>query len=196
MAGESGGGGAAAAGTATTILGGINTAVGAYYEAKNAKYLARSQAMSLEFEGSIADINARQAERDAGMVLESYRYDNMRLTLAAGMEKASLLTEQAAGGVQVGNGSAAEAMASRELASRMDQRALAMSSMRDLAAVRSRVTDLRNQANLSRVSASNVRRMSKAISPGAAFHIGLAGTGRYQSAPAIASYYGGRGGSK
>lgn len=187
---ESGGGNSGGAmssgGGYMAIAGSLVSAIGAYYEARNKKFMARSQAMTMEYEGSIADLNARQAARDAETIFADSRYERMRVGMQSAQDRAAMEVMAAAGGVQAGVGSAAEALASRRLVQQLDEKTIAMNRSRDISRARTQEVSLRNAGNLSRMSAANIRRMGGAISPGAAFHLGLLGS----SGPAFSSFGG------
>lgn len=168
-------GGMQAAGAGTSIAGDLTSAFGAYYQARSQKYLARSRALTFEFQGGLADINARAALRDADAIFAAGRYEQLRLSLAAGEEKASMTTALAGSGFQLGDASGGRELASRELQKQLDLQQARVGRTQARAAAMSRVVNLRNEANLFRTNAEIARRTSRAISPGAAFHIGLAG---------------------
>jgi len=168
------GSGTSTLGGVTQGLGQIVTALGAYYSARSVKYLARSRALSMEFQGSIAALNAQQAQRDADALFNSARFEHLRLTLAAGEDKAALTAMQGSSGFQAGDANSSEVLASRELQKQMDARQLRIGRTQAYGAAMSRVVSLKNDEAFSRTNAEIARKTARAISPGAAFHIGLA----------------------
>jgi hypothetical protein len=174
----SGGGGAGNAGGIDTLsglasfglimgaVGTLTSSIGAYYSTLAQRYQLRSQALDLEFQGSIANINARAAERDAHIALEAGRHEKAASTLRYGQAKESVRAQTAAAGVQAGVGSAAEVQASIELAKQTDSLTIERNAFRAAGASRARAVDFRNQALLSRVSAGNLRRFAKTMKPG------------------------------
>jgi len=55
-------------GLVTAAAGALTSAIGTYYSTLSQRYSLRSQANDLLFQGSIADINARAAERDEALL--------------------------------------------------------------------------------------------------------------------------------
>jgi hypothetical protein len=165
-----------------SIAGALTGAIGSFYSAKNQQYQLKSQALSLEFERSIANINARAAELDAKHILEAGRHQKALVTLQAGQVKASQRVSQAAAGIQGGVGSAAEVLASTELAKRLDSLTIDANTARAAMAARSRAVNFQNQSLLTGVSAQNLRDSAGSISPFMA-----AGTSLLGSASRVAS---------
>ena len=188
-AGSSGGISASAAGgisQASMILaafGAVNSAIGSYYSALGQRYELRSQASSLDFEGSMADLNARLAERDASALLEAGKHEKALSTLRFGQVKEASRTRMAAGGVELGVGSAAEVQTSIEAAKEIDSLTIERNALRAAGASRMQAVNLRNQAQLARVSAANLRRTAGTISPAlSAFTSLIGGAGQVSSA--------------
>jgi len=73
----------------TTVLGGINSAVGSYFAAKSTQYQEKSQALNLDYQADMAAINARSAEYTAQSDLEAGKSQIFNQTLQAGQQKAS-----------------------------------------------------------------------------------------------------------
>ena len=65
LLGAGGAGGLSSFSTIMGVAGAASSAIGAFYAVESQRYRLRSEASSLEFEGSIADLNASNAERDA-----------------------------------------------------------------------------------------------------------------------------------
>lgn len=157
----------------TAALKDINNGLASYYDAISRKYALRSNALQMEFEGTMADLNARQAANDAEAIAANGRYQQLQVGLMAAQDVAAVETQTAASGGQVGFGSAAEQVASRQLAKQLDQRTVAINTSRDIAAARTQMVNQQNKASLSRVSAENARRSSRYIKRATAFHQGL-----------------------
>jgi hypothetical protein len=81
-------------------------------------------------------------------------------------EKAAQRTSTAAGGVVVGTGSSAEALASTELAKKLDARAINLNSLGQVSAARARSVNASNESLLARASARNLSRSASTINPG------------------------------
>ena len=178
-----------ALGTVTMITGGVMSAIGAYYAAESQKMQLKSQASAAEFAARIADQNARQAEADAQFAIRAGQREAALYSLRAGQAKASLEVSQTARGLQKGEGTAAEMMASQELAKQMDLAAIDTNTLRQSQALRRQAVNERQQGMMGRVSASNLRAGAKTIQPGLAAAGPLLGTtgqalsilGQYQS---------------
>jgi len=179
----------AGAGMAMAIGGMVVQAIGGYYAARSAKLQARSAALSLEFQGSMADINARNAELDAQAIRRAGQWEAARLSMESGAMIASGRVSQAAAGLQAGVGSAGEVAASAEMMKRLDAYAVNLNAVRQANAARARSVDFQNQGLLSRTAAANTRRMGGAISTFASTTIGLL-SGAGSASGAIGSYYG------
>jgi len=91
-----------------SFFGAANSAIGTYYNAK-------SQASSLAHSAAMAEINARISETGAQSALLSGVKEVGRLTLKGGQIKSAQKVALAANGVQMGEGSAAELVASTDL---------------------------------------------------------------------------------
>ena len=96
-----------------SFFGSVNSAIGTYYNAK-------SQASSLAHSAAMAEINARISEIGAQSTLLSGVKEVGRLTLKGGQLKSAQKVALAANGVQMGEGSAAELVASTDLMIAMD----------------------------------------------------------------------------
>lgn len=157
----------------TAALKDINNGMASYYDAIARKYALRSNALQMEFEGTNAELNARQAANDAAAIAANGRYQQLQVGLMAAQDIAAQEAQTAASGGQVGFGSAAEQVASRQLAKQLDQRTVALNTSRDIAAARTQMVNQQNTASLSRVGAENARRSSRYIKRSTAFHQGL-----------------------
>ncbi len=145
--------------------GGAMQTVGAYYG-------ARSQRSLLNLQADIGDINARMAEESArGALLAGQREEQavrLRTAQAKGSQRASL----AARGVDLGVGSAAEALTTTDVAGEWDANTTAANALRTAWGYRMQGVDASNQAVMQRAGAS-------AVSPtmaGASTLLGQAGT--------------------
>lgn len=157
------------------VTGILQSAIGSYYAVQAQRYQLRSQALDLEFQGSIADINARAAEQDAQATLRAGQQQKALSTLRYGQAKAASRTRQAAAGVQAGVGSAGEVQASIEVAKELDSLTIERNAVRAAGASRTRAVNFQNQALLSRVSAANVRRTAGTLNPALAATTSLIG---------------------
>lgn len=173
-------GGIAGFGAIMQGAGAISSAIGAFYAARAQRYTARSARLNLEFQGTIADINARAAEQDAQFLIESGQLEKLKSTLQFGAAKATARTRRAASGLQAGVGSAAEVQASIEAVKEIDSLTIDKNSLRAAGAARTRAVNFRNVALMSRVSALNVADSARSLRPGmAAFTSLLGSTGSF-----------------
>jgi len=147
------------------ITGAITSAIGAFYGAKSKQYELRSAASSMDFEATMADMNARAAEQDAQMVLEAGQHQAALRGLETAQTKGAQRASTAAAGIQGGVGSAAETMATTQLAHEIDTWTINVNSVRAAGERRMESVNLRNRAALSRVSANNLRRSARTIKP-------------------------------
>ena len=160
------------------VAGLVTQAIGTFYAAETQKFQLKSQALTLDFEQSIANLNARAAEQDAVAIFDAGRRRRSQVGLQFGQVRAATRVSAAARGIQAGVGSAAEIAASVELASAVDALTIDANTFRAVSAARRRAVDFRNQALLTGVSARNVRGSERSISPGLqAFTTFLGGAG-------------------
>lgn len=155
------------AGMISQIGGVITQEIANYYSAKAAQHEAKSQASALRFQADMARINASMAREDAASILEAGQQQKAQLTLRAGMEMARELSRQGARGVRIGAGSAAETIASLDLAKEIDAYNIDSNALRQSQARRMQAVNLRSQALLGGVSARNLEAMSQTASTGA-----------------------------
>lgn len=147
----------ASAGLWMQIGGALTGALGTYFEAKSRQYAMRSQAMSMEFEQTIAGINARLAENAAQQVLEAGQQQAALSGLRYAQMRASARASAAARGVGVDQGSAGDVTSSIDYAREVDRLTINVNTVREANAQRARATDLQNRAAIAGVSASNLR---------------------------------------
>lgn len=173
-------------------MGAVQSAVGAYYSAQNAKYQlemqginqsfqlgmqginAESSAANLEFNANMADLNAKQMENQAQWSLLTGQRQIGQLTMRAGKIKAAQRASQAARGVVLGYGSTAEEIATTDLMKETDAITINVNATRAAEASRVQKVNFENQSMLARVSAKSAR---------------SAGQYYTQSAGNVSSYY-------
>ena len=165
-------------GNILAVAGLVTSAIGSFYAAESQKSQLKSQAMTAEFAGSIANINARAAEADAVAIFAAGRRRSSQTGLKFGQIKAATRVSAAARGIQAGVGSAGEIATSVDLVSQVELLTIDANAFRAASAARRRAVDFRNQALLSGVSAENLRSSGRSISPGLqAFTTLLGGAG-------------------
>jgi hypothetical protein len=131
------------------IAGAASSTIGAFYSAQSQRSSARFQADMDEIGARIAEIGA-QAELLQGQGLIG------QLTAKAGRIKASQRTAQAANGLALGFGSAAEVRASTDLSKEIDVNAIEANAVRSAWGYRGQAANLRANANMRRASANSI----------------------------------------
>lgn len=185
-------GGSGAAGAASTnsfataapllmAMGAIQSAVGTYYQAQTAKYQLQSQQLGFEFNQKMADINARQMENQAQWYMLQGERQIGTLTMRAGKIRSAQKASQAASGIDLGVGSAAEVRATTDLMKETDAITININATRAANAARTQRVNFENQSLMAGVSANNAGSMANLVSPAAA-----AGTSLLSSASTVA----------
>jgi len=164
------------AGQGSQLGGMLLQAIGTYYGVRSQQLSLRSSAMSAEFDATMADLNARQAEAQANDVLRAGEDRAALLTMQRGQQEATERTTQGASGF-TGGGSAAEVQASMALARRLDVHGIRLESIAQANAARTQGVNFRNRAALSRVSARNLRATSGTMSAWGSTLTSLLGSG-------------------
>ena len=152
-------------GLITAVMGGINSAIGSFYQAKSMQFQLQSQASSYQFQSDMAALNARGAEIDAQSILEAGKSEKANYTMRAGQEKAATTADTAARGVVLGVGSSRDVAASQDIVKEIDVMTINSNATRAAWAKRTQATNYRNQALLLNTSAANALRSSRSISP-------------------------------
>lgn len=158
-------GGLASFGNILGVSGVVTQAIGAYASAKSAQYQLKSQKLDLEFQATIAGINARAAEFDAELEIEAGKQESGRVALQYRQLKASEKASAAARGVDLGVGSTAEVLASIELAKDTDRITINANAVRRANAARARGVNERVRGLMASVGAAGAQRMAGLISP-------------------------------
>jgi len=139
-------------------LAGIGTsAVGAYYG-------ARGKASGLQFKAQMAEMNAHLAETAAQTELLKGQQHSAALTLQAGHLKSRQRAVLAANGVDLGEGSAAEMLASTELMKEVDKQMAQVNAVRNAWGHRMQKANCQAQAVMARASAKEIRPAASAFS--------------------------------
>ena len=181
------------AGLALSIIGAGASAIGSFYEAKSAQYKLKSEALDLEYQQAVSNMNARAAEVQAQQILEAGQKQIGQYTMRAGAEKASQEASLAARGIQAGVGSAAEQVASSDIIKEIDTMTINVNAVRAANAARMQATNYRNQAAFAGMNARNARSSARTINPGASVMTSLLGSAS-QVAGQWAPYMASRGG--
>lgn len=163
-------------GLLTTVLAGVNSAIGTFYAAKTAQYQEKSQASSFAFQSDLAAINASRAEMTAQSIEEAGKSQVAGYTMRAGQEKSAATASMAARGIALGQGSSADVAASMDIEKDLNVMAINSNSTRQAWAAREQETNYKNQSLLDRTSAANALRSAGSISPVGSTAASLLGT--------------------
>lgn len=172
---QGGYGGLAGAGFWLQVGGALTETVGSYYAAKNRQYELKSQALSFEFEKTMAAINAKQAEEAAKSIKDAAAAQASMVGLQYAQERASSRASQGARGVAIGVGSAAEESASITYAEQSDKLTINANAIRSANQARLQAQDIRNRGTFAGLSAENSRQSARSIDPLDAAHSTLLG---------------------
>jgi hypothetical protein len=137
--------------------GALASTVGSFFAVRSAQSAQKSQALSMEFEASMAALNARRAEQSAQDAMKAGGAAIARRTLAAGQEAGSAAATMAGRGIASGVGSAAEVQASIALAKEIDTMSITANAVREANAARTGAVNYRTRASLAGLSARNLR---------------------------------------
>ncbi len=163
--GASGGGGGASGGGfnigAIGALGGLFAAIGS---GASAFYAAESKKSELEFQAAMAEINARISENQAQDIMDVANKEAGNVSMRAGKVKSAQKVSQAARGVQIGVGSAAEEIATTDLMKEIDMLTINSNAVNQAAAARMQGVGFSNQAILNRSSASSLSSIGSGLS--------------------------------
>jgi hypothetical protein len=159
-------GGLAGFGFFASLTGQLMSGVGAYYGAQSQQAQLGSQASSMDFQASLADMNARRAENDAQDIYAAGDRERVGLTLQQGQDRGAARAEIGSSGTASGGrGSNAEALASQRFLQQLDALTLDANTVRAANAARTGAVNERNAALLGRTSASNLRDTARSMSP-------------------------------
>jgi len=144
------------------VAGMASSMIGSYYG-------AQAQKSTLAFQASMNDINARIAEKNAQQTILA----GQRQEQATRLQTASLKSDQraamAANGIQLGEGTAANVIASTDVLGEIDANTVAMNALRQAWGYRTQSTNYGNEALMQRAA-------SGAISPGMSAATSLLGS--------------------
>jgi len=145
--------------------GAVQAAVGSYYQAKSAQYQYKSQALTMDFQKSMSEINARQAEFMAQQILDVSGKEISMLKMRAGKIKSASKASMSARGLKLGVGSTAEVVATTDLVAEMDALTIYANAIKSSEAARTQSVNYINQAMMQGVSAQNLRSTADSVSP-------------------------------
>lgn len=171
---ESASSGFGAYGVATSAFGAIASAIGSMYSAKSAKnnlkFQSEMAALNAQHAKFVGDTNARIGEIGAESVLVQGQQQIGVLTLKSGKLKSSQRATMAANGIDLGEGNAAEVLASTDIMTEIDKNTLEANAVRSAWGYRMQGVNAKvagDQQALNYSTASNFNSVtSDAINPG------------------------------
>ena len=143
-------------------------AVGVYAQVLAGKDQLKSQAMSLEHQQFMANLNARSAEDAAQNILAAGRREIARYTMQAGQEKSGKKVSGAARGVVLNKGSMLDILVTEDIVKEVDMMTINMNTVADAGRARVQATNIRNEGLMRGVSAGNMRRQASSMNYNAA----------------------------
>ena len=144
-------------GAVAGVLGAVNSAYGAYAS-------ARSTRQGLKYQAAMSALNAEQAEKTAQSVLRAGEQAQSQVAMRAGKVKAAQKVSQAARGVQIGVGSAAEEIATTDLMKEADMLTINANATRQAWAARMQAANYANESLMQGTSAESLSPASAAFS--------------------------------
>jgi len=151
------------------IGGALNSMVSAYYGVIAQKDAAKEQAAQLDFEAQVSEMNAVLVEQQISKGRDALRKNIGASQLAYRERMAQEKAGAAARNVKVDSGSAEEQQAALQLTSDLDALTLTTDAEMQFSGMARQATNLKGEAAMNRVQASNLRKTAKAMSPEAAF---------------------------
>lgn len=152
-------------GVLTSTIGAIGSGIGGFFSAQADKSKLKLQQSYLDAQAYTADTNAKIAELGAKSALLQGQQRTAALTLQAGQLKSKQRVALAANGVDLGEGSAAEQLASTEVMKEIDKSVIEANTIQTAWGYRMQATNFSNQAIGSRAGATATGRLAGSISP-------------------------------
>lgn len=137
------------------VAGGIQAGFGAYFSAK-------STANNLEFQAKMSEINARAAEVQAQSIMDQGQKAIGQVTMKAGKVVSAQKVSQASRGIAMGEGSAAEEVATTELMKEIDKYTINANAVRAAEAARMQKVNYMNDSLLKNTTADTISPFSSA----------------------------------
>jgi hypothetical protein len=163
--------------------------VGGFYAIKSKQYELKQQSSALEYQKTMAGINASLKEGQAMAIMEAGQREAGRYSAQAGAAKSAKLASQAASGVVLGKGSSAEVIASGDVVKQIDMLTMNSNTVRAAEAQRMEAQSIRAGALMMGAQAEGLRATRQSMSPWLGAMPGLL-SGGSQVAMQTAMYYG------
>ncbi len=138
-----------------SIFGMLNSAIGTFYAIDAQKGVLRSQESAFGHQQAISQVNARAAEDQAVGIQQAGESAVAAHSMQAEAQKSANRASQAASGIALGSGSAAEVEASADIINQIDQFNIEANVARSVAAARTQRQNVLNQGAMAGVSAEN-----------------------------------------
>lgn len=139
------------------VLGGLQAGFGAYFSAQSTKN-------NLQFQSDMAAINARMAENTAQSIMDAGQKQAGMVSAKYGAAKSATKVSQAARGIQAGEGSAAEEVASIDLAKETDMLTINANAVRQASAARMQSVNAQNESLIKGTTADSISPFAAATS--------------------------------
>ena len=130
-------------------------AIGSYYSAK-------SQKAQLGYDAQMADINARLSEQQAQQALSSGQKQAQQSMLQTAQLKSTQRAQMAAGGVVLGEGSAAAIEAGTDVIGEIDANTIEANAIQSAWGYRNQSVQYENQARMARANAKGIKPLASA----------------------------------
>lgn len=147
------------------VAGTINSAIGSYYQAQTEKYKYKSQALSYQHAQDMAAINSRMIEQQAQQVQRAFDRQSMIKTLQAGAQISTAKTSYSARGIQLGEGSAKETIASAKIMADIDRLTINSNKVRAVEDLRMKGVAADIGGMMAGVSANNLFASAASVNP-------------------------------
>lgn len=143
----------------------LSNAIGSYYQAQAQRRALMASESAARFQQRMAEINVRQLENEAVSVLDVGNRAMTTRSTQYRQVQGEQVAQQAASGVDLSSASAAEARASVELANQVDRLTMRSNAVAEANRVRMQAEGQRAQVDMLGLSARNLMRSRRVISP-------------------------------
>jgi len=139
--------------------------IAARAQASAERYKLKSQALSIQHQQDMAEINADMLESQAQQIARAYNRQAMTKTMAAGLKEGKARASFAARGIQMGVGSTADAFASSRIMREIDKLTMNANKVKAVNQMRTRGVQADIRGDMLGVSADNLFASASAVSP-------------------------------
>ena len=152
-------------GGAMAIGGLVQGFIAAGAKADYERYKLRSQALTIEHQQDMAEINADMLESQSYQIARAYNRQAMTKTMAAGLKEGKARASFAARGIQMGVGSTANVFASSKIMREIDKLTMNANKVKAVNQMRTRGVQADIRGDMLGVSANNLFASASAVSP-------------------------------